>query len=108
MADWDISCCGLNCAKCKLLASNECQGCRGPLDQHWSPGCEFLPCAKEKGITYCFECDDFPCDKINAFATDGHDHHRLAVDHLKRMREIGLEQWKAEQPGVMFCPGWLF
>ena len=105
---WDISVCGLNCAKCKLLASDDCKGCRGPLDHHWSPGCEFLPCAREKGVTHCFECDAFPCEKMEAFASDGYDHHRLAVENMKRMREIGLGQWIAEQPRPMFCPGWLF
>ena len=43
-----------------------------------------------------------------AFGSDGHEHHRLAVEHLKRMREIGLKNWLAEQERPMFCPGWLF
>ena len=105
---WDISVCGLNCARCKLRAERECDGCRGPLETHWSPGCEFLPCAREKGYDYCFQCEDFPCGKLEAFENDGHDHHRLAVGHLRRMREIGLQAWIDEQPAVMFCPGWIF
>ena len=106
--DWDISVCGLNCSKCKLLAEGECKGCRGPLDQHWSPQCEFLPCAREKGHSYCFECADFPCEKIQAFASDGHEHHRLAVENMRDMKAKGIEKWTAEQPKAMFCPGWLF
>jgi len=106
--DWDISVCGLNCAKCKLLAEDECKGCRGPLDQHWSPQCEFLSCARERGHSYCFECADFPCEKIQAFAADGHEHHKLAVENLKAMKAKGIENWIAEQPKVMFCPGWQF
>jgi hypothetical protein len=105
--EWDISVCGLNCAKCDIVAQGECKGCRGPQDQHWSPDCEFLPCARQRGHTYCFECSDFPCDKLQAFASDGYEHHRLAVEHLKRMREIGLEKWLEEQEKPMFCPGWL-
>jgi len=106
--DWDVSVCGLNCAKCKLLEKGDCAGCRGPLDEHWSPGCEFLPCARDRGHRYCFECDDFPCDKLEAFASDGHEHHRLAVENMRAMREMGLEAWIARQPEPMFCVGWLF
>ena len=106
--DWDISVCGLNCAKCKLLEKGECAGCRGPLDKHWSPGCTFLPCAKARGHRYCFECGDLPCEKLQAFASDGHEHHRLAVENLKQMKSLGLEKWIAKQPRPMFCPGWRF
>jgi hypothetical protein len=106
--DWDISVCGLNCAKCKLLEKGDCAGCRGPLDRHWSPGCKFLPCAKAKGHRYCLECGDFPCDKLSAFASDGYEHHRPAVENMKEMRAIGLEKWIARQPKPMFCPGWRF
>ena len=106
--DWDISFCGLNCSKCKMLESKECQGCRGSIENHHSPDCKFAPCAKERGHSYCFECSDFPCEKLQEFASDGHEHHCLAVENLKRMEKIGLEKWKEEQPRVMFCPGWLF
>ena len=106
--DWDISVCGLNCAKCKLLEKGECAGCRGPLDKHWSPDCKFLACAKARGHRYCFECAELPCDKLQAFASDGHEHHRLAVENLKQMKALGLEHWIARQPKPMFCPGWRF
>ncbi|MFO7918869.1 MAG: DUF3795 domain-containing protein [Anaerolineae bacterium] len=105
---WDVSVCGLNCARCTLLAEGECEGCRGSLDQHWSPDCEFLACARDKGHTYCFQCDDFPCDELEAFAADGYEHHRLTVENMKRMREVGLAKWIAEQEEPMFCPGWRF
>jgi hypothetical protein len=42
------------------------------------------------------------------FASDQYEHHGLAVEHLKRMREIGLAEWIAQQPRPMFCPGWRF
>ncbi|HPQ39256.1 MAG TPA: DUF3795 domain-containing protein [bacterium] len=106
--EWDISVCGLNCARCKLEAYGDCGGCRGSRDTHWSPDCFFLSSAEEKGLDYCFQCDEFPCEPLRGFAADGHEHHRITVENLKRMREIGLENWLAEQPEPMFCPGWLF
>jgi hypothetical protein len=106
--DWDISVCGINCARCKLLEEGKCAGCRGPLDQHWSPNCKLARCAEAKGHRYCFECDELPCDRLLAFASDGHEHHRITVENLKAMKEVGLEQWIAQQPRSMFCPGWRF
>jgi hypothetical protein len=100
--------CGLNCAKCRALAARQCEGCRGPLDHRWGADCKFVPCAKDKSLTYCFECEQFPCEKLLAFAADGHDHHRITVENMKRMKQVGLETWLAEQAEPMFCPGWRF
>jgi len=108
-SEWDVSVCGLNCARCKVQTEEkQCAGCRGPAEQNWSGDCEFRPCAQAKGHEYCFECDGFPCEKLKAFAADGYEHHRLTVGNMERMRELGLERWIAEQPKVMFCPGWRF
>ena len=106
--DWDVSVCGLNCAKCKLREKGDCGGCRGPADRQWSSDCRFRPCAAAKGHRYCFECGDFPCDKLEAFAADGYEHHRLTVENMKAMKDIGLADWIAQQPKPMFCPGWRF
>lgn len=105
---WDISVCGLNCARCELLAEDKCGGCRGPIDRNWSPQCEFRPCAEAKGHRHCFECAEFPCEKIKSFASDGYEHHRLTVENMKRMKELGLQEWIAQQPKPMFCPGGSF
>ncbi|HPU62399.1 MAG: DUF3795 domain-containing protein [Firmicutes bacterium] len=104
---WDISVCGLNCAQCGLLAVEKmCNGCRGPSDKHWSPGCKFLTCARTNQLTYCFECNEFPCNELEAFANDGYEHHRLTVENMKKMREVGLETWLDQQSEPVFCPGW--
>ena len=124
MEKWSISVCGLNCARCDIYAAGHgdeekrdeilewfkkeldktikpeqvrCDGCRGSLEAHWSPDCEMMLCARKRGIQYCFECEDFPCLLIERFATDGMEHHRRAVERSKRMKEIGLEAWIAEQ-----------
>jgi hypothetical protein len=78
-----------------VTLTEHCLQCRGPLTEHWSPGCKFL-------------CDDLPCDKLQTFASDGYEHPRLAVENLKQMKASGLEAWIAKQPRVMFCPGWRF
>ena len=50
--------CGLICGLCKEI--HECRGCRyGGTDQN----CYQLNCCKDKGITGCWLCESFPCDK---------------------------------------------
>jgi hypothetical protein len=132
--NWAIAFCGLNCTKCDIYEAghgNEkkrdeilswfkkergkifgpeqitCDGCRGPLEAHWSEGCKMMLCAKRKEVQYCFECTDFPCSLLKAFASDGAAHHKRTVDNLKSMKEIGLEEWIAEQDKngkCEFCP----
>jgi hypothetical protein len=131
---WIISACGLNCAKCEIYQAHHgkkkllneiiewfgrernetikpeqirCEGCRGPLDHHWSPDCRMMLCTSERGLEHCFQCEDFPCQKVNEFSSDDIPHHRRTVENAKRMKEIGLEAWIAEQKRkrqCVFCP----
>jgi len=46
----------------KTFAQAACSGCRGgnnlcPID------CVAGPCTRAKGIDFCFQCGEFPCDK---------------------------------------------
>jgi hypothetical protein len=131
---WNLSVCGLNCAVCDIMLAGKgdeeklkeiidwfkeergedvkpeaivCTGCRGSLDTHWSPDCGMMLCARSKGHDHCFQCRDFVCEKLEAFASDGMDHHRRAVENMKRIKEMGREAWVEEQqekgPPV-FCP----
>jgi len=132
--EWNLSICGLNCAKCDIYEAghgNEelrnriiewfkkersqtvkpekitCEGCRGPIDRHWSSDCKIMLCAKKKGHEYCFQCSDFPCELLEEFASDGLSHHKRTVENLKKMKEIGVQAWIAEQKKkgtALFCP----
>lgn len=129
-----ISFCGLNCAACDInqaYLGNEmirngivewfrkernetikpeqvrCGGCRGPLGIHWSEDCKMMLCARKKGVEYCFECSEFPCKILGDFASDGMPHHKRTVENLKKMKEIGINAWIAEQRKkgqCLFCP----
>jgi hypothetical protein len=133
-AAWNISVCGLNCARCDIRQAGlgderlrdeilewfrtehseavapeqiRCGGCRGPTTSHWSPDCKMMNCAKERGHSYCFECGDFPCNKLEEFSLDGVPHHERTVENLRRMQEIGLDGWMKEQESkgrCVFCP----
>ena len=131
---WLISVCGLNCARCDIfLASRgneklrdqitewfkkernetiepeqiKCDGCRGSPDVHWSSECKMMRCARNRGFQYCFQCEDFPCASVNEFSSDGMSHHKRTVENSKRMKEVGIKEWIAEQKDkgqCVFCP----
>ncbi|MFO7742264.1 MAG: DUF3795 domain-containing protein [Anaerolineae bacterium] len=63
-----------------------CTGCRGDRELHWSPDCSLLHCCvDESHLQHCAQCDEFVCEKLEAFANDGQAHHREAVEHLKQI-----------------------
>ena len=78
-----------------------CEGCRGPLDCHWSPKCRFLACTRERSVTFCYECTDFPCDDLSTFSAD---HRNVPLSNLRRLAEVGLKTWLAEQEARYRCP----
>jgi hypothetical protein len=51
-----------------------------------------MRCYKDKGIDFCFQCDEFPCDKTNFDP----DLKRRWIQMGSRMKEIGVEAYYAE------------
>ena len=73
------------------LASENCQGCRHEQCKLFKD-CGVRPCHQEKNIDYCYECDEFPCNKTGF---DEHLHARW-IKLNERIREVGIEQYYAE------------
>lgn len=72
------------------FASGHCDGCRSGQCLHG--GCRIGRCAKEKGVTFCHECDDFPCKASGL--TEPLLSRWIAMN--RRMAEIGPEAFLAE------------
>ena len=57
-----IGICGIACEKCPQRKKGKCpngeQGCI-PKENKF---CKIANCAYQKGVTCCFECEDFPCE----------------------------------------------
>ena len=128
-SDWDLSFCGLNCTACEIylashgdkelhdgllkffqenfdsnITSVSCEGCRGAVDKCWGdPDCHFRTWATEQGLTYCFECKDFVCDKLDEFGKQAPPNHANIIENLKKMKEIGVDKWIASQKEAKFC-----
>ena len=62
-----------------------CNGCQGDRSVHWSDNCEImLCCGDEKHQQHCGICSELmSCDKLEAFASDEHGHHKEAVARLR-------------------------
>lgn len=46
-----------------FLTQSDCAGCREGECKY--PNCGVITCYKTKGVEFCFECKEFPCDKSN-------------------------------------------
>jgi len=53
--------CGFYCGSCPSHRSGECPGC---LEAHEDGDCFTNTCVRQKGLRFCGECPDFPCDDI--------------------------------------------
>jgi len=47
--------------------------------------CPLRKCCIEKGLKFCFECEDFPCETVKRY--------RNRVELLEELRELGVENW---------------
>jgi hypothetical protein len=71
-----------------FLAGGSCQGCRDQVCGLW-PECFVASCYREKKVDYCFQCEEFPCQKVNF---DEHLKRRWVQMNLS-MREIGVMKY---------------
>jgi len=105
--------CGLFCPSCSLyIATNEdtsrmaglaekmnsdaeslkCDGCRSERMSAYCRKCSFRSCAEKKGISFCSECGEYPCDDLVAFQSELP--HRIDLwKSLDDVRTAGLDGW---------------
>ncbi len=72
-----------------LLANAPCPGCRAGGG---NPGCAIRACVQERGVTACPLCADYPCQRLEVLRN-----YPLLLADGRRMQQVGLEQWIAEQ-----------
>ena len=72
------------------LAEPGCAGCRE--GQCLWPGCGVTSCWREKGVEFCFQCDEFPCKKHNF---DEHLERRWIAMN-QRLAQVGVAAYFEE------------
>jgi hypothetical protein len=79
--------CGVSCFACYARfpkRKEPCHGCRAPEEQITRDSCkrcEIRSCVQERGVTFCAECEDFPCRMLKPL-------HR----RYKSIQKIDLEE----------------
>jgi hypothetical protein len=60
-------------------------------------------CAAERGIDFCGECEEYPCEELKQFQSAKA--HRIELwGNLERIRAVGYEQWLTEKRRHYTCP----
>jgi Protein of unknown function (DUF3795) len=124
-----IGVCGIYCGACliyraykdndqKLIhyleengLSKELIRCEGCISGDVSPTCaqcKFRDCAKQKGLTYCFECKDMPCSMIVELAekrskADNLPHLTLCPANLQSLKHNNAQEWLKQQERRWKC-----
>lgn len=118
--------CGLNCGACPILGANErgdedwiqktavawkrspedlkCMGCKTDVTATFCANCGMRLCARQKGLEFCVECDDYPCELITNFRNDDAPHHSAVFTNLVQVKENGVEAWLASEKERWACP----
>ncbi|HUW63306.1 MAG TPA: DUF3795 domain-containing protein [Spirochaetia bacterium] len=110
--------CGLDCLNCIMYSGYEdkdrqalvireagiplsiCKGCRNENGKcaNAPMQCNVYPCAEKKGVTFCCDCSDFPCDYLHPYADRASElPHNTKVFNLCLIKKMGLESWAKEK-----------
>lgn len=115
--------CGLFCGNCPLYKAERdlefrktlaqkmkvspeearCPGCR-PASGNVPPiqgKCQTYICADSKKVDFCYQCDDFPCDKLAPCSDRARIFpHNFKVFSLLILQKKGRETWEKEYPQI--------
>jgi hypothetical protein len=101
--------CGINCKVCYKHCCHKkpCVGCL--KDDLGKPEhcrkCEIKKCIKEKGLSYCYECTDYPCKRIKYLEQSYHMRYQASImDNSEFVRLYGLEEFMKKQKEQYTCP----
>lgn len=81
----------------------KCDGCRAEKRCYYCVGCKKTVCAAEKGVEFCGECTEYPCEELRVFQAELP--HRIELwKSQERIKEVGYEKWYAEMTEHYSCP----
>ncbi|MFX0091032.1 MAG: DUF3795 domain-containing protein [Candidatus Hodarchaeota archaeon] len=115
--------CGLYCGACFVMRANEsgnveklaeewnikledvlCDGCKTQVRFINCRSCEIRACAETKGISFCFECQEYPCKSFSNFPTERLPHLVSMPENLEYIKKNGLNNWLETQEQRWKCP----
>ncbi|MBN2694670.1 DUF3795 domain-containing protein [bacterium] len=100
--------CGMNCMVCyvHLKDKKPCSGCR--LNDDGKPEhckkCKIKSCIQKKGLTYCYECSEFPCKQIKSLEKSYNKRYNLSlIDNSKMIQKEGMIVFKMYERKKWMC-----
>ena len=122
--------CGKDCFNCPMYTGEEnkanreaffksrnipldkfqCKGCRdnngyceGLKILGIDPNCKMYQCIQNKGVEFCYECDEFPCDRLQPLSDRAERvPHALKIFNLCLIQKHGVEKWGKEMSKQIF------
>ncbi|MDF1527049.1 MAG: DUF3795 domain-containing protein [bacterium] len=73
--------------------------CAGAVCQN----CKFVACVAEKGVEFCAQCTDYPCEELKEFQV-AMPHRANLFEDGERIREAGFGKWFLEIRDKYTCP----
>ncbi|MBD3256454.1 MAG: DUF3795 domain-containing protein [Candidatus Lokiarchaeota archaeon] len=101
--------CGIYCRRCPGVKFYNCEGCRqqeGKVKDF--PVCKTYQCVSEKGYKFCFECDDFPCIKLQPIVNfEIFLPHNSKIYNLLMIQKHGIAKWNeiCEDKTILYYDG---
>jgi len=114
--------CGLDCFNCAVYLAREdpklretvaarlgvpperaiCPGChaaQGAPAHFGDRGpCKVWRCISKKGLDFCGDCEEFPCDALHPYADMASERpHNTKVFNLCLIKRMGVERWAQEK-----------
>ena len=115
--------CGVYCGACHALRATEegrveeqakawgrdpeevrCHGCKSDVFSGHCRAWGIKSCAVEREVEFCFECAEYPCDRLIAFRDDEWPHHSAVTRNLAELERLGLARWLEVQAARWRCP----
>lgn len=101
--------CGMNCMVCykHCYVKKPCAGCL-PGDEgkpEHCRKCKMKDCVQKKGLTYCYECDTFPCKQIKNLEKSYNQRYGASLmENSLFVKEYGLTSFMKQQSERYICP----
>ena len=74
-----------------------CRGCRDEEGKCRAVGftepCKIYACSTKKGVEFCFQCAEFPCDHLQPYRNKSQLPHNTKMYNLCLIKKMGVEEW---------------
>jgi Protein of unknown function (DUF3795) len=89
-----VPACGVFCGGCPTYTRDK-KPCTGAeINIKRCEGCKtFHLCCEERGITHCYQCDEFPCKKFKSFSKRWEKYGQNFIENQKLLKDAGPEEF---------------